>query len=120
MFLQMYNIISIKKQKQNFLYIHVGNFYNQYNSRWLATNIGYRVRYQISKQLSIATNLEFGIGLASDQSKQYTYQDEKWIGKSTPDILTYEFIAKPRLDILFSMIQAIDLVFTLYRLIFSG
>lgn len=106
-------------KKQSFLQAHIGYFYNQYNSRVIATNLGYGVRYKIGKRFSVVPSMELGIGFARDQTVQYTYENEKWIGRSTADILTYEFIAKTRLDLSYSINQKIDLVFTMHGSIIS-
>lgn len=108
-----------KEKKQTFIVAHVGYFYNQYNSRWIATNLGYGGRFKMGKRMSIVPSFEIGIGFARDQTVQYTYENEKWVGRSTPDIMTYEFIAKPRLDIMYSMTQSFDIAFTMHGMLFS-
>jgi len=106
-------------KKSKFITAHVGYYYNPYNSRWLATNIGYGTRIIIFNRFAISPSFELGIGFARDQTIQYTFENEKWNGQSRANILTYEFIAKTRLDLLYTIHPKIDLLLSSHGMIIS-
>lgn len=113
-----YNLKNRGNQSR-FITAHLGYYYNQYNSRWLATNVGYGGRLALGDRLSVAPSLELGIGFARDQTVNYRFESDKWIGQSEAADMTYEVIVKPRLDIAYAVNQSIGVVVTMHGLLFS-
>lgn len=108
-----------RENESRFITAHLGYYYNQYNSRWLATNLGYGGRLSLGDRLSLAPSMELGVGFARDRTVLYRFESEKWVGQSEAVDMTYEIIVKPRLDIGYSINQSIGVVITMHGLLFS-
>ncbi len=106
-------------KRSKFITAHIGYYYNQYNSRWIATNLGYGGRYALGDRLSIASSLELGIGFARDRTVLYRFESDKWVGQSEAADMTFEIVVKPRLDISYAVNQTIAAVVTVHGLLFS-
>jgi len=107
------------RKKQRFIQAHIGYFYNQYSSRYLATNLGYGKRYSIKKRLAIIPSFEIGVALARDQTIEYTYENEKWLSQSNADLVSLELILKPRLDFSYKINSKLDILVTSHALLLS-
>lgn len=108
-----------QEKRSKFITAHLGYYYNQYNSRWLATNVGYGGRFALGDRLSIASSMELGVGFARDRTVNYRFETDKWIGQSEAADMTYEIIIKPRLDVSYSINQSTGVVVTIHGLLFS-
>ncbi|MEN0047955.1 MAG: hypothetical protein AAF806_12920 [Bacteroidota bacterium] len=109
---------NLKSKKPNLKFAfstQLGYYRNLYRDRWLSYKVGTLLEWQFFKRCYLITRIELGHAFVKDADVQYIYENNKWIPTSNFDSFEAGFIASPRVDVAYRVINSknpIDVLLT--------